>query len=399
MKNFSPRKRTAFIVVFIVAIIITVLSSNVLNDRTNKVASYNQNYLGDKYKPILSIAWHPNGIWLAASNDIGEITVWDIQKSLPVFTLHPSSTPVRFLAWNRDGSQLASIDFDASVILWNANTRKPMRQFKVDKNATGEVRWNADETRVIVEEKSPYIGMIQVWSAETNELFGTFPSHANKVANRVNVDSAGQNLAFTNQLDLLEIHDVQLPVKIDLPGVGNYPEPLQGDVKWSPDNHFIAYTMNDFAVQITDSKTQKISLRLQGHTDDISKLIWDTKGTRLMSISIDNTIRIWNALTGDLLFTLSVPSNMYFLGTDEFLAWDSEKDILASVGGYYDSTPSHIPSDRNRLFLWDTHNGQLVKILNIDFPASLVSLSPYSNNLAIAGDDGIGIYGAEIFKR
>jgi WD40 repeat protein/transcriptional regulator with XRE-family HTH domain len=82
---------------------------------------------------ITSVAWSPNGKWLASSSGTssnGELFVWDVEHAVRVQTLEGHPSMVYALAWSRcrdgagpqDRDQLISAGADGKLYWWNVET-------------------------------------------------------------------------------------------------------------------------------------------------------------------------------------------------------------------------------------------------------------------------------------
>ncbi len=67
---------------------------------------------------IMSIAWSPDGHWLAAGTYNGRIILWDMLALQPVASLDGHADQVFGLSWSDDSSLLASNSIDGTVLIW-----------------------------------------------------------------------------------------------------------------------------------------------------------------------------------------------------------------------------------------------------------------------------------------
>ena len=88
----------------------------------------------------------------------------------------------------------------------------------------------------------------------------------------------------------------------------------------------------------------KLVRTLRGHTDHIGRIAWSPDGRMIASPSADNTIRLWDAETGECLRTLKGHAEVVYS-----VAFDPAGRILAS--GSQDKTVK----------LWDVYSGQLLR--------------------------------------
>ena len=90
---------------------------------------------------------------------------------------------------------------------------------------------------------------------------------------------------------------------------------------------------------------------LQGHTRMVSSVSWSPDGTRIVSGSYDNTLRIWDAASGESLQTLGPDE-----GIARFLNFFNQTSIHA-VAWSPDGTRIVSGSDDNTLRIWDASTG------------------------------------------
>src|SRR5688572_16605999 len=81
---------------------------------------------------------------------------------------------------------------------------------------------------------------------------------------------------------------------------------------WNPDATKFATGDDVGIVKIWNARTIHLIFTLAGHTGGINAVQWSPDGTRLASASYDRTIRIWNAISGQLAFALQGHTSQVF---------------------------------------------------------------------------------------
>src|SRR5262249_5367087 len=116
---------------------------------------------------------------------------------------------------------------------------------------------------------------------------------------------------------------------------------------------------------------------LRGHTDEVVHVCFSPDGARLASASTDQTVRTWNAWTGQELFALRGHTGWVWCAS-----FSPDGQLLASGS-----------SDRT-VRLWDARTGQQETTKKSEFgKVTGLCFSPDSQSLAYSVEDG---YGGEV---
>ncbi|MBI4770702.1 MAG: WD40 repeat domain-containing protein, partial [Chloroflexi bacterium] len=74
----------------------------------------------------------------------------------------------------------------------------------------------------------------------------------------------------------------------------------------SPDGEWIASASNDNTLKVWDARTGEAQLTLQGHTSWVTGCAVSPNGERIASASYDHTLKVWDARTGKCVATIRV---------------------------------------------------------------------------------------------
>ncbi len=116
---------------------------------------------------------------------------------------------------------------------------------------------------------------------------------------------------------------------------------------WSPDGERIVSASMDHTLRVWDAKTGEGVLTLSGHDGSVLGCAWLADGERIVSASMDHTLRVWDAKTGESVLTLSGHS-----GAVNGCAWTADGKRIVSASG--DGT----------LRVWDAKTGESVLTLS-----------------------------------
>lgn len=369
--NFSKQSFFFFLVIFIIInlfLLKYILSSN------HQILKLQQNK-----EHVLSLAWSPDGALLVSGTDIGNINFWDTSNWDLLFDLGVNSESIQSIAWSPDGLYLASIGFDLSARIWNTGNWTLKQTLPTDLYASNDIRWSSDGNKLMATGRF-LLGQVQVWDLNSSTLLNTF-THANET---VALDSGVSRLAVANEDGTITIYPVTAP---------NVLEFIRAErllTSWSPDDKAVAAVGKNNMIYIWDVSTGNLLASLTGHTQTINNILWDESGERILSVSADNSIRIWNLNETGASFTIQAESGKYIFGNKSHINWHSESDKIAAIGGkYLEDNERDTPTS---IFIWDTKTGNSIATLEMGNVVATLAWSPDGRLLASGGWYGLGVW-------
>jgi WD40 repeat protein len=114
-----------------------------------------------------SIAFHPDGQWLAAGCRDGNVYVWDVNTGAVVRVLQsPSASGTDWIygvAFSPDGTRIAGSCGSSVVMVWDTVTGTLLQSLDGLQVRAAKVAFNPDGTRVVACDEE----MVKVWNVET----------------------------------------------------------------------------------------------------------------------------------------------------------------------------------------------------------------------------------------
>ncbi|HLX58607.1 MAG TPA: WD40 repeat domain-containing protein [Ktedonobacteraceae bacterium] len=225
------------------------INQHVHNMDTEDITVYHEH--GRDASSVLSVAWSPDGKYIASGDTTGIIQVWEAYPGKTMLTYHGHTRFVRGIAWSPDGQHIVSGgDFgDSTAQVWEALTGRHIythiRQYRIF-----AVSWEPRGRHIAT---CSFDGSVQLWDAYTGDVKLVYTGHSGPV--------------YTSA--------------------------------WSPDAKLIASGGKDSTLQVWEAATGKTVSTYRGHTKAVKTLAWSPDSKYIVSGGDDMNVEVWEAMTGE----------------------------------------------------------------------------------------------------
>ncbi len=271
-------------------------------------------------------------------------------------------SPINTIALSHDSQILASGEDDKSIKLWDLKTQQLIANLKGHTQAITAVKFHHNGTILATASDDK---TIKLWDTKTLTIIQTLSGHSHAVKSLA-FHSHGQILVSGSWDKTIKIWDINTGLELHtLTG-----HKLQVNaVAFSPQRELLASASHDKTVRIWQIQNGKYNLltTLLGHTWAVLTIAFSPTNQNLLATgSGDNTIKLWDVHTGELISTLSGHSwsvvAVAFSTDGEMLisgSWDktvkiwqiSTKSEITSLVGHTDSVSSVAISDNTELII------------------------------------------------
>lgn len=365
-------------------------------------------------------------VYLAADKDYS-VWLWDTETGKLLHTLKRHTGDVTALTFSRDGKRLLSASTDTTVRQWDTTTGQALKilsghcaevtcaAFSLDGKqlASASLKQGYHD---FSDAEYPYIPdktLIQLWDMQTEyrpTAIREFTGHVGEVT-CLAFSSDGKQLASASTDTTVRCWDTE---------TGKHLKILQehasrvNTIAFSPDQTKIASASGearssstekpDNTIRIWDATTGQLLKTLIGHTSAVNSLAFSNDSINLVSASgtiaplrsksnSDNTIRLWNVQTGQLLYPsppLNIVTNEHNKQQDRqlgrpFNTLQGHTKAVTCVAFSPDNQQLATASDDTTIKLWDAQTGETLHTLqgHLD-PVRFISFSPNSKKIASA---------------
>lgn len=258
-------------------------------------------------------------LYLDTKNGIG---VWDlVTKDRIALLPHPkNSCECAFgFAATQDGRKVAVSGFEHKVWLWDVATRKILHELRHDANIKD--LWFSDNGKKLIAKDQNET--LKIWDAEAGpEVFRLHHGTAlltqsfftNPTGTLIGAENGGRIKIWRPDGTLLL--DRWLGGEL-----GNFSQP----VKLHPYRDQAIFQIGDEqSLRVIDIATGDLAFTLDPGAW-INDFVYAKDGSKILTVSADNTIRVWSALTGEEL------NRLPFAGEAKKVAWSDDTNLVAIV--------------------------------------------------------------------
>ncbi len=227
-------------------------------------------------------------------------------------------------SWDRgDGQSLFSVEWNPSGTLLAVggaeflqirNESEVIYDLPVPRQNVLSLSWHPEGRLLASISQDGYPNNANIWDVVTGQLLYTLPAGEALSA----AWSPDGNILAITRIGEIQLWDVDSQQKLDVIPIPGYSLSMAWDINGTQIVSAEIDFPEQFPVRIWDVASHEVLQTFEGHTRSIPSVEWNHITNRIATGSIDGSVRIWDAETGDLLELYQTTDRVYGIDFSPF---------------------------------------------------------------------------------
>jgi WD40 repeat protein len=368
-------------------------------------------------KPLVGLAFSPDGARIAAGSWHFCVFVWDVAGGAPVELAMPDEgvyNAVDGVSWSADGALVAGSSKDETARVWRISDGALAASLRGHTDAVSKLAFAPSGTTLVTASND---GTLRLWNAEDGTELARLNGHADDVVD-VSFAPDGRRIASASSDGTVRVWDVEDPGVFG--GLRMRNPAATYVARFSPDDRMLATCSYDGRAQLWCAGTGDLLASWQAHPGDKSchMLDWTPDGRALATGSYDGTARLWDVATLEELARFDHDGELYWLRSSpdgrrlatcsgktvvvhdlesgaRLHAFEGHSSSVLAVAFSPDSRTCVSTGRDGKALVWDADTGELGYVVERGTDVAEALFTPSGDELVVADRSGrVGLYRA-----
>lgn len=328
--------------------------------------------LKDHKSAIYGASFSPDGTRIVTASGDSTARIWDTATHQVLLILSGHQNHLTAAEFSPDGMRVVTSSTDRTARVWDATTGRLILALPPHQAELANVQFSSNGQFIVTADKT---GAQIMWDTTVNaplaKFFGLnarvedaqFSADGTRIVTAFENDHAARvwDVATGRAMVTLADHEEEIRSAGSVPS-RRFAVVLQGfddqlcRARFSPDGTRVVTVSMDKTARIWDVATGKTTVTLSGHEDRVLDAQFRADGTRIVTRALDHTARVWDAATGNLVATIAQNEN----DTTEGLG-GRISDVQFNPAGTQIVAAAHFPFLTR---VWDSGTGVPVTMLS-----------------------------------
>ncbi len=282
-------------------------------------------------EPLVSLEGHTHAVRMASFDRTGTRVVtasygetaqlWDVASGRRLESLEGHTNAVHSASFDPTGTRVVTASYDKTARVWHAATGKLLALFDGHTDHVNAASFSPDGALVLTASED---GAAKIWEATTGKLVASLEGHEDRV-DSASFSPDGERVVTIAYKSVKVWQDLTTP-PLSLEGHSG----IVRCASFSPDSTRIVTAGSEETAKVWDAATGELLFKLGGHTREIQGASFSPNGEYVVTASEDGTAKIWFSRTGGLLASLAGHSDTVWSAS---FSPDGARIVTASEDG------------------------------------------------------------------
>ncbi|MDP9080790.1 MAG: caspase family protein [Bacteroidota bacterium] len=257
----------------------------------------------------------PDGKKILTTSNDNNTKIWDTESGGLLADLKKNVGIINIASYSPDGKMIMACADDGTVQLWNGQTAEFLRELKLPGHAITAAIFSPDSRRILTTIDR---ATAAVWDADSGIQLNNLDARSHWLDSVTVGPISARTMGLLTKDGTIQQWDVKN---------GELPSDIANNKRW-----------------IKVNQDGKLTAILKEHAGQAITASFTTDGTRAVTISPDNTAKIWNVKDGSLIRTLKEPDGALLFAvllnqgketltinaTGQAIIWDTTNGVILS---------------------------------------------------------------------